>query len=146
MLFKNEMEDLMETFLEKKQPGEVTNFAMAIHRGAVASGASPRHYFSMIQTYRKIYEKIRSSSGSQNSHLETGLNKLQEAKELVDIKTKEAQIQKEELKIKQKASDQALKEIQKAMGKAAAKKQEIEKIDRALGAEQKKIAIQETQI
>jgi len=49
------MEDIMETFLEKKHPAEVTNYAMAIHRNARVTGAAPRDYFSFINTYKNIY-------------------------------------------------------------------------------------------
>lgn len=80
----------MQTFPVEKQSAEVTNYAMAIHRGAKVVGASPRNYFSFMNSFKNIYLKIKSNSGSQNSHLENGLKKLQDAKELVDRKTDEA--------------------------------------------------------
>ena len=35
ILFRSEMSDIMETFLEKKLPKEVTNYVMAIHRNVI---------------------------------------------------------------------------------------------------------------
>jgi len=53
--------------------------------------------------------------GSESAYLQKGLNKLQEANELVNELTKNAQVQKAELKVKQAEADEALAGIQKAM-------------------------------
>ena len=76
----------------------------------------------------------------------SGLNKLNEAKELVDKLTRELGVDKQALAQKQKEADEALKSITLAMEKAAERKQETETLQQNLQSEEGKIKIAKTNI
>ena len=75
--------------LSGKEKEDLTSLFVTVHRLAGARGATPRHLFALADTFKKIYQGKKNSRGSQNSHLISGLNKLNEAKELVDSLTKQ---------------------------------------------------------
>lgn len=132
--------------LATKEKDELFSGFLTMHRGFIEKNASPRHLFALIDTYRRLIEQKVNSRGSQTNHLTSGLNKLNEAKELVDQLSRDAQEDKKALAIKQKEADEALKKITQAMEKAAERKQETELLQRNLQEEEAKIKVTKTSI
>lgn len=127
--------------LEKREKEDLSNQVLNVHRDFLTKQASPRHLFSLIETYKRVIEGKLSSRGTKASHLLSGLNKLNEAKGLVDQLSKDATEDKKKLAIKQKEADEALKNITNAMEKAAERKQETEILQKNLQEEEAKIKV-----
>ena len=132
---KGELDQVLEGVSSKD---DIQNSAIAIHKTAGAK-ASPRDYFSLIDTFKKLYLGKVKNRGNQTTHLKAGLSKLVEAQVEVDKLTGEAQEKKKELAIKQAEADQALKEITKSMAQVAERKQETEALQKGLEDESKVI-------
>ena len=138
-------EELQSSLENNPSREDIQNYLIAIHR-SVGTKASPRHYFSLIDTFKKIYGNKTKNRGNQTSHLMAGLRKLVEAQQEVDKLTGEAQEKKKELAVKQAEADQALKEITKSMQQAAERKQETETLSKGLEEESKIIQTHKVKI
>ena len=143
--------ELKEVLTEKlgmtaKEKEDLFSFFLTLHRNFIQKSASPRHLFSLLETYKRVIEGKINTRGSQTTHLTSGLNKLNEAKDLVDKLSHEAQEDKKALAVKQKEADEALKNITSAMEKAAERKQETEQLQRNLQEEEAKIKVTKTSI
>lgn len=64
----------------------------------LGSKVSPRQYFALIHTYKKIYDS--KAGGQQTNHLNLGLSKLKEAESQVDTLSKDALLKGKELNVK----------------------------------------------
>jgi dynein heavy chain 2 len=109
---------------------EISALLMQIHLSCVESGATPLHFFQLLDNYKHILSTKVSSQSGESKHLIAGLDKLHEAAELVDKLSKKAQEQKILLKEKQSEADAALDKINVALEKKAERKQEAEKLKR----------------
>ncbi|KAL4440929.1 hypothetical protein ABPG74_009342 [Tetrahymena malaccensis] len=146
VIMKEELKEMLENFPAKEKE-DIASYFINIHKyGLDHSRASPSHLFALAHTYSKIYQKKVNSRGSQSSHLKKGLGKLQEAKELVDVLQKQAQVKKQELAVKQKEAANALDLITNAMKNAAERKSECEKIQEYLQSEEGKIQDQRMEV
>ncbi|EGR28544.1 hypothetical protein IMG5_173090 [Ichthyophthirius multifiliis] len=140
VIVKEELKEELEQMQQQKEKEEMINFFVSLHKyGLEKSQASPLHLFALLQTYVKIFNMKINSRGSKSTHLKQGLQKLQEAKELVDELSKKAQVKKVELGKKQAEADQALVLISKAMQDTAERKQDCENIRQYLQSEELKI-------
>jgi dynein heavy chain 2 len=52
---------------------------ISIHDSCANIGATPRHFTTLLNTYKALYESHRKQSLEQQSHLTAGLNKLNDA-------------------------------------------------------------------
>lgn len=109
---------------------EISSLLMQIHITCIDSGATPLHFFQLLDNYKHILKSKLSSQDDESKHLIAGLDKLREAAELVDKLSKKAQSQKILLKDKQAEADAALDKINVALEKKADRKQEAEKLKR----------------
>lgn len=66
---------------------EIIGYAVEMHR---TSGADPRSFLALCDTFKSVLALKLSSKGSQQEHLKKGLEKLLEANDLVDKLTSEA--------------------------------------------------------
>ena len=101
--------------------------------------STSRHYIKFLNAFKNIYEKKRSTIAGRQGHLkvlylfisrlifmfhflQNGVNKLNEAKNLVNELEKKAKIQRAKLSEKQLEADAALNEITKSMQGAGEQK------------------------
>ncbi|PRP81711.1 hypothetical protein PROFUN_10811 [Planoprotostelium fungivorum] len=119
--------------LPKKE--ETVKNIMRIHDSCVNSGATSRHFITLLETYKKIYEQKRQQSIDQQSRLQTGLSKLSEAAIVVDSLSRDAEEKKVLLAEKQDLANKALGEITKSMELASEQKKEIKVLTEKLAEE-----------
>jgi hypothetical protein len=68
---------------------EISGLIAEIHRSmAERLKVAPRLFYALIGTYINIYRSKSSSKKEQGLHLQKGLEKLEEAKKLVDVLSK----------------------------------------------------------
>jgi len=127
-----------KAFIAAKQLGDMldpkkshlTPLLMSVHEGQTSSGASPRHFMTLLQTCKTIYNmKIESQSG-QSSHLQKGLQKLHEVSQTVEALQADAGEKQKVLEEKQKLAAEALQRITAAMQQAAERRQEVEQLEK----------------
>lgn len=90
------------------------------------NGGCPKDFFNMIDVFLSIYQEKQEKKHLETSHLSLGLQKLQEANDLVDKLSSEAQVKEQELSIKDQEANDALESMSSKMTIANQKKQEIE--------------------
>ncbi|CAD8135851.1 unnamed protein product [Paramecium octaurelia] len=147
-LSKESLLQFMKKQLESSNNNNIVNeqlisYAVEIHRN---QKADPRSFQSLTQTYSLILDTKMQSKGSQADHLQKGLEKLQEANNLVNKLTQEAQEKKVLLSKKQLEADDALQKISKAMQDAAERRQETEQLQRYLQEEEGKIKVSKDKV
>eukprot|EP00118_Oscarella_pearsei_P021037 m.233847 g.233847 ORF g.233847 m.233847 type:complete len:1441 (+) comp40100_c0_seq20:9031-13353(+) len=101
---------------------------------------------TFLETFKAVYTKKRHGIQKKQSHLQAGVSKLNEAKELVGSLKHKAAEQSHLLAEKQDEADSALKEIAASMEKASEQKNEMEVLkqklsEESLNLEQRKKAI-----
>jgi dynein heavy chain 2 len=96
------------------------------------------YFFNYIKCFEKIYSKKVGSVGDQHKRLVDGLQKITEANQEVDVITKQAEVMRVELGIKQKEADEALNTITKAVEEASKSKSEAEQLKKFLVEEEGK--------
>lgn len=121
---RNELLEI-EPQIGKQFEGMIGSLLM-IHNSAKELGASPLTFMNLIHSFKQIFNKIVATSGGQSKHLLAGLDKLEEAKKMVDELSKKAGGQKIELGHKKKEASVALTEITKSLTIQAERKQEVE--------------------
>jgi dynein heavy chain 2 len=84
---------------------------MAIYESMIPRGATPRHYCTQVEMYKRIFNKKREELVQQQSFLKSGLSKLAEAEATVDTLSKEANVQQKELSHKEAEANQAMQHI-----------------------------------
>jgi len=132
-IIKQQLGDMAES---KKTP--LPQLLLHIHESQHKAGASPRHFITMLQTCKAMYEAQSLSSSGQSTHLMKGLEKLQEVSSTVE-KLKEDAIDKQKvLEQKQKLAEEALQRITVAMQKSAERRQEVEQLEVSTHKEQEK--------
>lgn len=109
---------------------EIMSLLMQIHLSCIDHGATPLHFFQLLDNYKHILHGKISSQGNESKHLIAGLDKLREAAVLVDKLSQKAHSQKILLKEKQGEADAALDKINISLEKKAERKQEAEKLRR----------------
>lgn len=107
---------------------QLLNGFLFIHKSCQSLDATPRKFLSFVNMYSNLYEAKKSTIELRRGHLQAGISKLNEAKELVDSLKKEAGEQSVILTQKQEEADKALKEITKTMEDAGDQKIEMEKL------------------
>ena len=98
---------------------EISALISDIHRSvAERYKTAQRLFYTLVATYLRIYKSKSSSKKEQGLHLQKGLEKLEEAKKLVDVLSKEAFEKQKLLEVKQSEASKALIEIEKSVGEA----------------------------
>jgi dynein heavy chain 2 len=110
-----------------------------IHDSCLSSGATPRHYMTFLKAYRDVYTSKRQGVQKQQNHLQAGVTKLNEAKEMVDKLKQKAADQSQLLAEKQEEADVALKEITASMQRASEQRNEMETVRQKLAEESHKL-------
>ena len=119
-------DDLIKTFLK-------------IHRSCLASGGTPRRYIAFLKTYKAVYSKRKETVVKQQTHLQAGVSKLNEATALVHELKQKAAKQRALLAEKQEEADAALQEITASMQRATEQKREIEDVKQLQSQERLKL-------
>ncbi|OWF37256.1 Cytoplasmic dynein 2 heavy chain 1 [Mizuhopecten yessoensis] len=119
-------EDLLKCFLH-------------VHESCAAAnmGATPRRYISFLNTYQKVYGDKKAGIERKQHHLQAGVSKLNEAKQLVDELKRKAAEQSILLAEKQSEADSALREITVSMQNASDQKNEMEVLKQQAAEEDK---------
>ncbi|XP_032878557.1 cytoplasmic dynein 2 heavy chain 1 isoform X2 [Amblyraja radiata] len=119
--------------------GDLTKSFLMIHESCRAYGATPHRYMIFLNMYNSIYNIKKNDLMKQQSHLQAGVSKLNEAKALVDELKGKAATQSILLKTKQAEADAALQEITVSMQNASEQKTEMEQIKQKIAEEMVKI-------
>jgi len=135
-----------KSFLIEKRIGEVIEskkqvlqpLIMRIHESQKANGATPRHFVTFLQAVQDIYKMKVTSQSGQSSHLQKGLQKLQEVSETVKQLQADAVVKQKELEDKQRLASDALTRITNAMQQAADRRKEVEQLEQATQDDQQK--------
>ncbi|CAI9737451.1 cytoplasmic dynein 2 heavy chain 1-like isoform X1 [Octopus vulgaris] len=98
---------------------------LQIHEACHELSATPRRYIAFLNTYLSVYQQKKEKVAQQIQHLQAGVSKLNEAKELVAELKAKAATQSQLLVEKQSQADAALKEITKSMVDAGDQKNEM---------------------
>ena len=101
--------------------------------------STPRQYLASLDVYNKVVETKKRVIKKKQDHLTAGVNKLNEAKSLVDDLKAKAAVQSKVLAEKQKEADEALNEITARIQQASENKQEMEVLKSKLGEETVKL-------
>jgi len=111
---------------------------MRIHESQHPMGACPRHFITLLETCKQMYQaKIETSSG-QSTHLQKGLQKLLEVSQTVEQLKADAEEKQKVLSEKQKLAEEALTRITDAMQRSAERRQEVEQLEQTTKTEQEK--------
>jgi len=132
--------------MQPHDPATLVGHLQRLHDSCVPTGATPRHYITFLNTYASMAKAQQQELSQQIGFLEGGLHKLTEAKEHVDILSREAEKQRAELTEKQAAADSALGQITQNMDVASVQKREAEVLAKELAIESEKIAKQKIEI
>ena len=81
---------------------------VAIHESCKARGATPLDYVSFLHAYESLYNGQVGGIEARIASLQSGLSKLLEAEQTVDKLTKDATVQRGELKTKQTDANAAM--------------------------------------
>lgn len=96
-------------------------------------GATPREFVGFLCSWRGLFEVKCKQIVQEVGHLKSGLSKLEDASTTVDELSKNATVKKKELGLAQVAADNAMKEIQNALDKAAVNRREVEELKKQTG-------------
>lgn len=100
-----------------------------IHESCIQFGeATPRRYMAFVNTYKQVYSDKKVKIETRTRHLQAGVTKLNEAKQLVDELKSKAADQSKILAQKQLEADDSLKEITETMQNAGDQKIEMQKL------------------
>ena len=99
---------------------------IAIHESCKERGATPRDYVQFLEQYQLLHDWKRSGVAKNAERLETGLQKLFDAAEMVDQLSTEANEARALLREKQAAADEAMEEITRALELASSRRKEVE--------------------
>ena len=119
---------------------ELYSYARQVHKECLGRGATPRHFRNLLDNCGLLYQRKLEIIHKQETRLSSGLSKLKEATSLVDELKVKAHAQVQQLQLKKKEADQALKEIQANMAKASRQKTDVEALKDRLSVEETKLA------
>lgn len=140
--------------IAKKQLGDIlegkrsslTPLLLHIHRSQQPHGACPRHFVTLLDTVRTIFNSKQESASGQSSHLQKGLAKLQDVSQTVEKLQEDAIAKEKVLEDKQKKAAEALERITAAMQHSAQRRQEVETLEDQTEAESAKNEEEKAQI
>ncbi|XP_022324921.2 cytoplasmic dynein 2 heavy chain 1-like isoform X2 [Crassostrea virginica] len=118
---------------------ELLKCFLHVHESCVQAnmGATPRRYIAFLNTYQTVYSNKKAGVEKRQHHLQAGVSKLNEAKQLVDELKRKAGEQSVLLAEKQAEADTALREITISMQNASDQKNEMEELKRQAAEEDK---------
>ncbi|XP_071095783.1 dynein axonemal heavy chain 8-like [Haliotis cracherodii] len=128
----------METSEEIKQ--QVVNTMGVVHDNVAAvcveyfqryrrqSHVTPKSYLSFLDGYKNVYKEKHTIIGEMARRMNTGLSKLIEASESVDLLSKELVIKEKELELANKKADKVLEEVTVSAQAAEKVKAEVQKV------------------
>ncbi|KAI0210443.1 Cytoplasmic dynein 2 heavy chain 1 [Lamellibrachia satsuma] len=125
---------------------ELLKAFLHIHESCHNYGATPRRYMAFLHAYQNVYMKKKSGLEERQQHLQAGVSKLNEAKELVDNLKRKAAEQSLVLAEKQTEADNSLKEITTTMQNASEQKMEMETLQKQAAEENKKLGLRKKDI
>jgi dynein heavy chain 2 len=120
--------------------GSLAPLLMHMHSSQVAVGACPRHFTTLVHTAKRMYDSKVSSASGQSTHLQKGLQKLEEVSSTVRMKEEESAKQGKVLEQKQALAAEALTRITAAMQEAAERRQEVERLEQTTQVDQERTA------
>uniref|UniRef100_A0A4W3JMF3 Cytoplasmic dynein 2 heavy chain 1 n=1 Tax=Callorhinchus milii TaxID=7868 RepID=A0A4W3JMF3_CALMI len=123
----------------RRSDADLIKSFLMIHESCKEYGATPHRYMIFLDVYSSIYTTKKTDLMKQQSHLQAGVSKLNEAKALVDELKRKAAEQSVLLKTKQTEADSALQEITVSMQNASEQKTEMEQIKQKIAEEVVKI-------
>jgi hypothetical protein len=107
----------------------ITDLCAGIHAhvaAGVTRGAAPRDLVALLRCFKGVYQSKVGGSRTEVTRLRAGLTKLEEAQSSVDTMSRQATVQRGELREKQAAADRAMVDITDALSLASDRKKEVE--------------------
>jgi dynein heavy chain len=89
---------------------------------------TPKSYLSFLAGYKKIYSEKRKEIGTLAERMNTGLKKLIEATESVNVLSKELVIKEKDLAVANVKAEEVLKSVQVQQHAAEKVKQQVQKV------------------
>eukprot|EP01063_Lacrimia_lanifica_P011176 TRINITY_DN1797_c1_g1_i1.p1 TRINITY_DN1797_c1_g1~~TRINITY_DN1797_c1_g1_i1.p1 ORF type:complete len:4267 (+),score=1793.68 TRINITY_DN1797_c1_g1_i1:109-12909(+) len=122
---------------------DVAGEALKLH---AEMNSTPRVFKFFLTNFKRVWGLKVNALETMRNRLQTGLTKLEEAQENVDVLKKDAEKKKVVLSEKQREADQALTEIQVKMEEASKHKASAEILKADLTKEQKEISVRKGEI
>ncbi|KAK7489861.1 hypothetical protein BaRGS_00018883, partial [Batillaria attramentaria] len=116
---------------------ELLKSFLHVHESVGPAMATPLRYLTFVRTYQKVYNNKKHSIEGKQRHLQAGVSKLNDAKQLVDELKRKAAEQSQLLAEKQAEADTALSEITISMQDASDQKIEMEELKKSAAEENK---------
>lgn len=85
---RNELHELSDSI--GKSYDQIIQSFLIVQNSSNELGASPQSFINLLQQFKHVFNKIVQSSGGQSKHLMAGLEKLEQAKQMVDQLSQEA--------------------------------------------------------
>ncbi|XP_025088458.1 cytoplasmic dynein 2 heavy chain 1-like isoform X3 [Pomacea canaliculata] len=116
---------------------ELLKSFLHVHESMGSTSATPLRYLTFLRTYEKVYSTKKLNLEAKQKHLQAGVSKLNDAKQLVDELKRKANEQSQLLAEKQAEADAALREITVSMQDASDQKIEMEELKKSAAEENK---------
>jgi len=108
--------------------------------------ATPRMFRQFCKVYYQIFREKLDFIVKQKERLVSGLQKLNEAEQAVDVLSRDAEVKKKELTKKQAQADEAMEDITKSMEKMTDQKKEVSNASSKIKKESKEMEKKKGQI
>jgi len=102
----------------------LVDLAVEIHNSSAEAGvaATPVKYISFLHSYLRLFGEHRASQIAKRKHLWKGLSTLRDTANTVDNMSRDAEVKRKEIVMKQAEADASVERITVAMALAAEKK------------------------
>ncbi|OHT02067.1 Dynein heavy chain family protein [Tritrichomonas foetus] len=106
----------------------------------------PTRYSQFLSAYQILFTMKQKEMNERKKHLDIGLSKLNDAAKTVDTLSGEINKKKESLSVKEKAAQEAMERIQKAVKECSSQQAKIETMSKNLSEEEKKLQSEQSKI
>uniref|UniRef100_T1IHY1 Cytoplasmic dynein 2 heavy chain 1 n=1 Tax=Strigamia maritima TaxID=126957 RepID=T1IHY1_STRMM len=127
-------------------PTDFANYFVQIHDTISKNISTPRRFVMFLKTYIAVYNRKKKGISERQKHLQAGVSKLNEAKEIVDKLKSQADQQTTQLADKRSEADKALQLITNSMQSAGDQKIEMESLREQTMKEGEKLAKRKKEI
>ena len=134
MLLKSKIINEKDVELIKKTIIDI--YKTSNQQGLITSNGK---FIQFILTFKKIIHDKMQNSSSARDHLQSGLNKLEEAEKFVGELTEKSKVQKIEIEKKQSEAKQSLTNITESMAMANQSKEQLSVLNKEINEEKAKV-------
>ncbi len=126
----------------------LVDLAVEIHNSSAEAGvaATPVKYISFLHSYLRLFGEHRASQIAKRKHLWKGLSTLRDTANTVDNMSRDAEVKRKEIVMKQAEADASVERITVAMALAAEKKQDGDELQKLLSGVEEQLKQRQSQI